>query len=174
MAQNCNNKPYTITSINDVDIDDLATIPDYFFGMRSIFNEETGNTILTPVRIPGARVMPSGNLANVVAMDTNNPALTVPEGQVRAGYIDVQPGGNIMRLSDNTHRAMFLMLGEYTNGRMLIQSTGFLDIPAGHSYIAGAQYYADASGVPTTDSTVTGQKLFRPLDDHLLLVNGDF
>lgn len=174
MAQNCNNKPYTITSINDVDIDDLATIPDYFFGMRSIFNEETGNTILTPVRIPGARVMPYGNLANVVAMDTNNPALTVPEGQVRAGYIDVQPGGNIMRLSDTTHRAMFLMIGNYANGKMLIQTTGFLNIPAGHQYIVGTQYYADEDGAPTTDNTVTGQKLFMPLDDYTLSVNGDF
>ncbi len=174
MAQNCNNKPYTITSINDVDIDDLATIPDYFFGMRSIFNEETGNTILTPVRIPGARVMPSGNLANVVAMDTNNPALTVPEGQVRAGYIDVQPGGNIMRLSDAAHRAMFLMVGNYANGKMLIQTTGFLSIPAGHQYIVGTQYYADEDGAPTTDNTVTGQKLFMPLDDYTLSVNGDF
>lgn len=170
----CNNKPYTITSINDVDIDDLATAPDYFFGMRAIYNEETGNTILTPVRIPGARVMPTGNLANVIAMDTNNTALTIPENQVRAGYIDTQPGGNIMRLSDANHRAMFLMIGNYTNGKMLIQANGFLRIPAGHSYITGSQYYADENGAPTTDNTVTGQKLFMPLDDYTLNVNGDF
>lgn len=170
----CDNKPYTITSINDVDIDDLVTIPDYFFGLRSIYNEETGNTILTPVRIPGARVMPTGNLANVIAMDTNNTSLVIPENQVRAGYLDIQPGGNIMRLSDATHRAMFLMIGNYANGKMLIQMTGFLSIPAGHSYIVGTQYYADEDGAPTTDSTVTGQKLFMPLDDYTLSVNGDF
>lgn len=170
----CNNKPYTITSINDVDIDDLATAPDYFFGMRAIYNEETGNTILTPVRIPGARVMPTGNLANVIAMDTNNTALTIPENQVRAGYIDTQPGGNIMRLSDASHRAMFLMIGNYTNGKMLIQANGFLRIPAGHNYITGSQYYADENGAPTTDNTITGQKLFMPLDDYTLNVNGDF
>lgn len=170
----CDNKPYTITSINDVDIDDLATIPDYFFGLRSIYNEETGNTILTPVRIPGTRVMPTGNLANVIAMDTNNTSLTIPENQVRAGYLDIQPGGNIMRLSDATHRAMFLMIGNYANGKMLIQTTGFLSIPAGHQYIVGTQYYADEDGAPTTDSTVTGQKLFMPLDDYTLSVNGDF
>lgn len=170
----CDNQPYTITSINDVDIDDLATIPDYFFGLRSIYNEETGNTILTPVRIPGARVMPTGNLANVVAMTTNNPSLVVPENQVRAGYLDTQPGGNIMRLSDASHRAMFLMIGNYTEGKMLIQTTGFLNIPAGHSYIVGSQYYADENGAPTTDSSVTGQKLFMPLDDYTISVNGDF
>lgn len=170
----CDNKPYTITSINDVDIDDLATIPDYFFGLRSIYNEETGNTILTPVRIPGARVMPTGNLANVIAMDTNNTSLVIPENQVRAGYLDIQPGGNIMRLSDISHRAMFLMIGNYANGKMLIQTTGFLNIPAGHQYIVGTQYYADEDGAPTTDNTVTGQKLFMPLDDYTLSVNGDF
>ena len=170
----CDNKPYTITSINDVDIDDLATIPDYFFGLRSIYNEDTGNTILTPVRIPGVRVMPTGNLANVIAMDTNYTSLVIPENQVRAGYLDIQPGGNIMRLSDATHRAMFLMIGNYVNGKMLIQTTGFLSIPAGHQYIVGTQYYADEDGAPTTDSTVTGQKLFMPLDDYTLSVNGDF
>ena len=170
----CDNKPYTITSINDVDIDDLATIPDYFFGLRSIYNEDTGNTILTPIRIPGVRVMPTGNLANVIAMDTNNTSLVIPENQVRAGYLDIQPGGNIMRLSDATHEAMFLMIGNYANGKMLIQTTGFLSIPAGHQYIVGTQYYADEDGAPTTDSTVTGQKLFMPLDDYTLSVNGDF
>lgn len=170
----CDNKPYTITSINDVDIDDLATIPDYFFGLRSIYNEETGNTILTPVRIPGARVMPTGNLANVIAMDTNNTSLVIPENQVRAGYLDIQPGGNIMRLSDGSHSAMFLMIGNYANGKMLIQTTGFLSIPAGHQYIVGTQYYADENGAPTTDNTVTGQKLFMPLDDYTLSVNGEF
>lgn len=86
----------------------------------------------------------------------------------------MQPGGNIMRLSDNTHRAMFLMIGNYANGKMLIQTTGFLSIPVGHQYIVGTQYYADEDGAPTTDNTVTGQKLFMPLDDYTLSVNGDF
>lgn len=170
----CNNKPYTITSINDVDIDDLATIPDYFFGLRSLYNEETGNTILTPVRIPGEKVMPTGSMANVIAMVTNNNSLTIPANQVRGGYLDIQPGGNIMRLSTTSHPAMFLMIGNYTNGKMLIQTTGFLGIPGGHQYIVGTQYYAGNNGVPTTDSTVTGQKLFKPIDDYTLIVNGDF
>ena len=166
-------KPYTVQSIHDVDIDDLATVPDYFLGIREVEDPSTGNNIMTPVRVPGARVMPTGNLANVVALDTNNTALEVPEHQVMAGYLDAQPGGNQMKASDSTHRAMFLMLGKYTNGKMLVQSTGFLNLP-GHSYIGLAQYYADDQGMPTTDSTVTGQKLFMPLDDTILLVNGDF
>lgn len=167
------NKPYTITPAAELDIDDLATIPDYFLAIRSLEDPSDGNTIYTPVRVPGARVMPTGNLANVIALETNNTELNIPENQVRAGYIDVQPGGNVMRLADSSHRALFLMLGEYTNGKMLIQSTGFLHINGGHQYIPGAQYYVGDNGEPVTDST-SEQKLFIPLNDTVLLVNGDF
>lgn len=171
---NCDKKPYTITSINDLDIDDLATVPDFFLGIRTLEDPSDGSITSTPVRVPGLRVMPTGNLANVVALVTNNEALVVPDGQVRAGYMDVQPGGNIMKLADTTHQAMFLMVKNYVNGKMLVQSTGFLSIPEGHNYIVGTQYYAGENGEPVTDSTVTGQKLFMPLDNYLLNVNGDF
>lgn len=170
----CNNKPYTVEHVLDVDIDDLATIPDYFMGVRVVENPSTGVTIATPVRIPGARVMPTGNLANMTALDTNNEGLEIPENQVRGGYIDVQPGGNVMRLSDSSHRAMFLMVQNYSEGKMLIQATGFLRISAGHNYIVGRTYYLDAVGAPTTDSSITGQKIFTVLDNYTLNINGDF
>lgn len=170
----CNNQPYSIESVMNVDIDDLATPPDYFFGVRVITDPSTGAKFGTPVRVPGAKVMPTGNMANVTAIDTNNPALEIPKGQVRAGYIDTQPGGNVIRLADETHAALFLMLGEYTNGRMLIQTTGFLTINEGHQYLVGVQYYLGTAGEPVTDATVTGQKLFIPLDEYTLNVNGEF
>ena len=118
--------------------------------------------------------MPTGNLANVTAMNTNNTELVVPDNQVLAGYLDAQPGGNVMRPADNTHRAMFLMIKNYTNGKMLIQTTGFLTIPAGHQYIPLQQYYLGENGQPVTDSSITGQKLFIPLDDYTLNINGEF
>lgn len=170
---NCNKKPYTITHALDLDIDDLATPVDYFIGVRVLDDPTTGTAIATPVRVPGAKVAPTGNLANVTAIDTNNPSLNVPEKQVRGGYIDVQPGGNIMRLSSNAHPAMFLMVGAYGEDRMLVQTTGFLTISAGHQYIIGRQYYDDGTGTPTTSST-TGRKLFKPIDEYTLNVNGDF
>lgn len=170
----CDNKPYTIQHILDTDIDDLATIPDFFIGVRTVEEPGTGAIVATPVRVPGARVMPTGNLANVVAIDSNNTALEIPENQVLAGYLDAQPGGNVMRLADDTHPAQFLMLGSYTNGKMLIQTTGFLTIQAGHQYIPLQQYYLGENGEPVTDSTVTGQKLFIPLDEYVLNVNGEF
>lgn len=171
---NCNKTPYTVTNISEVDIDDLATTPDYFIGVRALKSPTDGNTIYTPVRIPGARVMPTGNLANVTALTTNNTSLEVPEGQVLAGYYNVQPGGNVMELASNAHKAMFLMIGNYTDGKMLVQTTGFLNIPKGHQYIVGTQYYLGENGQPVTDSTITGQKLFVPLDEYTLNINGAF
>lgn len=168
------NKPYTITHVADLDIDDLATIPDYFIGVREVESPTDGNSIFTPVRIPGARVMPVGNLANITAIATNNPALEVPDKQVLAGYLDAQPGGNIMRLADSHHDAMFIMVKNYANEKMLIQTTGFLVIPEGHQYIPLQQYYLGEDGQPVTDSSITGQKLFIPLDDYTLNINGEF
>lgn len=168
------NKPYAITHIADLDIDDLATIPDYFLGIRAVESQADGNTIYTPVRVPGARVMPTGNLANVTALTSNNPALEIPEKQVLAGYYDAQPGGNIMKLADNTHAAMFMMIGNYTNGKILVQANGFLTFPQGHDYIPLQQYYLGNNGEPVTDPSITGQKLFFVLDDYTLNINGAF
>ena len=168
------NKPYTITSVADLDIDDLATTPDYFLGIRAVESPTDGSTIYTPVRVPGARVMPTGNLANVTALTSNNQALEIPEKQVLGGYYDAQPGGNIMKLADSTHAAQFLMIGNYTNGKVLVQATGFLTFPQGHQYIPLQQYYLGDDGQPVTDSSVTGQKLFFVLDDYTLNVNGSF
>lgn len=168
------NKPYSITHISDLDVDDLATIPDYFLGVRAVESPTDGNTIYTPVRVPGARVMPTGNLANVTALTTNNTALEIPEKQVLAGYYDAQPGGNIMKLADTTHEAKFMMIGNYANGKMLIQATGFLTFPQGHEYIPLQQYYLGDDGEPVTDGTITGQKLFYVLDENTLNINGDF
>ena len=167
----CNSKDYTVEDIHNVEIDDLSTLPDYLFGLREVEDPSDGTTIIAPVRVPTSKIAPTGGLANVIALATNNDSLTVPENQVRAGYIDVQPGGNIMRFSDANNPAQFLMLGNYTNGKMLIQSTGFLYIAGGHSYIPSVQYYASDDGTPTTDGSVTGQKLFIALDDHYLTVN---
>lgn len=167
-------KPYTITHVSELDVDNLATPVDYFLGVRTVLDPALGVKVATPVRVPGARVMPTGSLANVVAIEANNTAVSVPEGQVRAGYIDVQPGGNIVRYAGKGHKAMFLMVSEYGEGKVLIQTTGFLTIPEGHRYIPGQQYYVDADGQPTTNSATTGQKLFMPINDTVLSINGDF
>jgi hypothetical protein len=56
---------------------------------------------------------------------------------------------------------------------MRVQNTGFVIIPEGHQYTVGLQYYVGENGEPVTDSTITGQKLFKPQSSTVLAVNMD-
>lgn len=167
---NCNNKVKTV-NIADVAIDNLASLPDYILAERDIADESTGNLVRTPVRVPAFKLFPNATQDNVIGLEINNNALVVPENQVRAGYIDNQPGANIMKLAGVGHAAMFLMLGGYIDNVMRVQNTGFVNIPGGHQYIVGVQYYLGENGEPVSDSTVTGQKLFIPVSGTVLAVN---
>jgi hypothetical protein len=53
---------------------------------------------------------------------------------------------------------------------MRVQNTGFVNIPEGHQYIVDATYYLGENGEPTTDSTITGQKLFIPVSNTKLAI----
>lgn len=164
------NRPVKTINIADVAIDNFATLPDYFLAERDIMDESTGNTVRTPVRVPSGKIFPNVNNDNVTGIEINNSAITVPENQVRAGYVANEPGANIIRYADASHPAVFLMLGEYTDNVMRIQNTGFVNIPEGHQYLVGATYYVGTNGEPVTDASITGQKLFKPLSDTKLAV----
>lgn len=163
------NRPVRTINIADVAIDNFATLPDYFLAERDIMDESTGNK-RTPVRVPSSKIFPNVNNDNVIGIEINNPAITVPENQVRAGYVANEPGANIVRYADANHPAVFLMLGEYVDNVMRIQNTGFVNIPEGHQYIVGATYYASANGEPVTDASITGQKLFIPISNTKLAI----
>lgn len=168
----CNNKVKTV-NIADVAIDTLASLPDYFLAERDITDDATGNVVRTPVRVPSATIFPNANNDNVIGLAVNNTAITVPENQVRAGYIQNMPGANVMQYADATHKALFLMLGLHTDNIMRIQNAGFVIIPEGHSYIPGSTYYVGENGEPVTDSTISGQKLFTPLSSTVLALHID-
>lgn len=166
----CNNRVETV-NIADVAIDTLASLPDFILGERDIMDDSTGNVKRTPVRIPSATLFPNVNNDNVIGLAINNTAITVPKNQVRAGYIENAVGANIMRYAGEGHDAMFLMLGLHTDNIMRVQNTGFVIIPEGHQYIPGTQYYVGEDGEPVTDSTITGQKLFKPASETVLAIN---
>lgn len=165
----CNNKVETV-NIGDIAIDTLASLPDYLLGERDVTDDATGNIKRTPVRVPSAKLFPNANNDNVIGLAVNNNAITVPENQVRAGYISNEPGALVMKYADASHHADFLMLGLHTDNIMRVQDTGFVIIPEGHQYIPGAQYYLGENGEPVTDSTITGQKLFKPMSGTVLSV----
>lgn len=166
----CSPKVKTI-NIADVAIDNMATLPDYFLAERDVEDVTTGNIVRTPVRVRSSDIFPNANNDNVIALEINNSAITVPANQVRGGYVENGVGANIMRYADASHAAVFLMLGKHTDNLMRIQNTGFVNIPGGHSYIVGAQYYLGANGEPVTNSAITGQKLFIPVSNTKLAVN---
>ena len=170
MMNDCNNKVKTV-NISDVPIDNLSTMVDYILAERDVEDATTGNVVRTPVRVPSVALFPNANNDNVIALAKNNTALTVPEGQVRAGYIANEVGANVMKYAGTGHEAVFLMLGDYADGLMRVQNTGFVNIPERHQYIIGAQYYLGEDGAPVTDSTITDQKLFIPVSDTKLAIN---
>lgn len=166
----CDNKVETV-NIANVAIDTLASLPDYILAERDITDDGTGNIKRTPVRVPSAKLFPNANNDNVIGLAINNTAITVPENQVRAGYVENAVGANIMKYAGAGHAATFLMLGLHVDNIMRVQNTGFVNIPAGHSYIVGAQYYVGENGEPVTDATITGQKLFIPVSGTVLAIN---
>lgn len=167
---NCNPKVKTIKAA-DVAIDNLETLPDYILAERDIEDQSTGNVKRSLVRVPAGKLFPNATQDNVTGLEINNTAITVPEAQVRGGYIANEVGANVMKYAGGAHPAMFLMLGTYIDNVMRVQNCGFVNIPEGHNYIIGVQYYLGTDGEPVTDSTVTGQKLFIPVSRTKLAVN---
>lgn len=166
----CNNRVETV-NIADVAIDTLASLPDYILAERDVTDDATGVVKRTPVRVPSAALFPNVNNDNVTGLAVNNDAITVPEGQVRAGYIANEPGALVMRYADSSNAAVFLMLGLHTDNIMRVQQSGFVNIPEGHQYIPGTQYYLGENGEPVTDASITGQKLFTPVSGTKLAIN---
>ena len=166
----CSPKVKTV-NIADVAIDNLATLPDFFLAERDVEDITTGNIVRTPVRVRSSDIFPNVSNDNVIAIELNNTGISVPERQVRGGYVENGVGANIVRYANGAHKAVFLMLGKHADNLMRIQNTGFVNIPEGHSYVVGAQYYLGNDGQPVTDSTITGQKLFVPISNTKLAIN---
>lgn len=166
----CNKPKVKTINIADVAIDNLATLPDYFLAERDVEDASTGNIVRTPVRVRSSDIFPSANNDNVIALAINNNGITVPENQVRAGYIKNEVGAPTMQYAGTNHEAVFLMLGNHADNLMRVQNTGFVNIPEGHRYILDSVYYLGENGEPVTDSTITGQKLFIPVSETKLAI----
>lgn len=160
-----------VQDVSELPVDTFQSTPDFVLGIRAVLDEQTGNMLNMFTRIPGNRIMPNGNNDNIFTLETNNPALTVVDGQVLPCYL--QNANTIVRVmpADGTHPADFLVLkveGEIA----FCQSISAAVIPEGHDYKPyGAQFYLGTNGEPTTDSAQTGQKLFKPMNQYQILIN---
>lgn len=161
-------QPIKTEYIGDVAIDNLDSLPDYVLAERDTEDLSTGNTVREMVRVPAGKLFPQGNMDNVFALETNNEAIEVPENAVRACRITNENSMFIMRYADASHAPVFLALGKQA-GLMLCQNSGVVNIPKGHQYIVGQQYYVGANGEPTTSAN--DYKLFVPVSATKLVVN---
>lgn len=160
-----------VQDVSELPVDTFQSTPDFVLGIRAVLDEQTGNMLNMFTRIPGNRIMPNGNNDNIFTLETNNPALTVPEGQVLPCYIQNTVTQTRVMSADSTHNADFLVLA-VEDGIAFCQSVSAAFIPAGHDYdVYGAQYYLGTNGEPVTDSTQTGQKLFKPMNKYQILIN---
>lgn len=163
----CNEK-VEVQDLGEIAIDNLESVPDYFITERDIV-DQSGNTVRTITRTPGAKVLPNGNLDNVFTLEANNPAIAIPEKQVRGIRVQNSGSANTMYFADTTHKPMAIALGKYAD-LILCQNCGVINMLNGHNYIVGAQYYQGANGEPTTNNA-SGMKLFIPVSEYKLLVN---
>ena len=162
------NKGTEIQYIGDLPVDTLESLPEYFLAERDVTDATTGNVVRSIVRIPSGKIFPQANMDNVVALEPNNVAITVPDNQVRAVRIVNSGSAYVMQYADTTHAPVALALGKL-NDLVLTQNTGIVNIPNGHQYIVGQQYYVGANGEPTT--TTSNYKLFIPISATKLAIN---
>lgn len=162
-------KPVETQYLGDVQIDDLGTLPEYILAERDVVDPNSGDTIRALVRIPSGRLFPNGTYDNVTTLPANNDSLEIPEGQVRAGRIYNGVSSIQVQYADLEGEAMFIMIGKLA-GMVLIQNCGVINIPSGHTYVIGAQYYVGENGEPVTDSA-SSQKLFIPISKTQLAIN---
>lgn len=165
----CAETPVKTQYLGEVPIDALDSLPEFLLGERDIEDPVSGDIKRTLSRIPSGRLFPNANMDNIIGIDANNVAIVVPENQVRAVYIKNEGSVHTMQYADEAHRATMLALGEMANV-MLVQNAGFVNIPAGHDYIVGAEYWAGDNGEPVTNKAV-GTHLFTPISRTKLAVN---
>ena len=165
----CDKKPVETQYIGDVQIDALASLPEYLLGERDVEDELSGDTVRSLVRIPTKRIVPNGNLDNIYTVVANNDELVIPEAQVLVCSVANIGSAYSVVTADEDHPAMFLMIGrDATN--IYAQHCGVVNILCGHDYVLLAQYYLGENGEPTTDST-SGVKLFYPISKTQLRIN---
>lgn len=166
---NCNTQ-VGIQTVDNLPIDNLESVVDYFLAIREITDTMTGEKISTFTKLPGQRVTPDGTLANLFSLEHNNSALAVEEGQPLPAYVRNEGNRLVVLPADAGHKAMFLVVridGDYA----ICTNSSIIHTLGGNKYIAGAKYYLASDGSVTTDPSQTGQPLFVCLGKTKLLVN---
>lgn len=174
--ENCDNFP--IRHINSKDIPEWGedTLPNSAKLLMFVteLDQNCGKYLPFVYKLPMGYVTPTeGSDGNVFALAGNGATITVPDKQVRAGYV-YNNTPNDIRLADSGEQTkpMFLILGKNKTDttKYDVVADGVYRFDGGHDYVVGYTYYLGLLGQPTTSST-SGQPLFDVLDKTRIRVH---
>lgn len=170
----CNEFPIRHINSKDIPIWGEETLPQSAQLLMFVTerDHECGKFMPFAYKLPATFLLPaSGARPNITTLPGNGASITVPEGQVRAGYIyNNQPNDIRLADSDDGTKAMFLILGKNATDpeQYDVLVDGIYKFAGGHEYVIGYTYYLGLLGQPTTEDT--GQPLFDVLDRNKIRV----
>lgn len=163
----CNDFPIRHIDSKDIPVWGEETLPQSATLLMLVTEQdkECGKYLPFAYKLPASFLSPaSGNRSNMTTLAGNGAAITVPEGQVRAGFV-YNNTPNDIRLADTDDGTtpQFLILGRNTTDpeQYDVIVDGIYKFDAGHEYVVGYTYYLGLLGQPTTENT--GVPLFDVL-----------
>ena len=175
MEDRCNDFPIRHIDTKDIPVwgEDLLPQSAQLLMFVTEQDQNCGKYMPFAYKLPTSFITPSsGRNSNMTTLHGNGASITVPEGQVRAGYV-YNNSPNDIRLADNDDetKAMFLILGKNTSDpeQYDVVVDGVYKFDGGHEYVVGYTYYLGLLGQPTTEKT--SQPLFDVLDKNKIRVH---
>lgn len=163
----CNDFPIRHIDSKDIPVWGEETLPQSATLLMLVTEQdkECGKYLPFAYKLPASSLSPaSGNRSNMTTLAGNGATITVPEGQVRAGFV-YNNTPNDIRLADTDDGTtpQFLILGRNATDpeQYDVIVDGIYKFDAGHEYVVGYTYYLGLLGQPTTENT--GVPLFDVL-----------
>lgn len=171
----CTNFPIRHIDSKDIPVwgEDILPQSATLLMMVTEQDKECGKYLPFAYKLPASYVSPSAaSASNVTTLAGNGASITVPDGQVRAGFV-YNNTPNDIRLADIDDQTIpqFLILGKNITdtSRYDIVADGIYKFEGGHEYVVGYTYYLGLLGQPTTENT--GVPLFDVLDKNKIRVH---
>ena len=171
----CNDFPIRHIDSKDIPVWGEDTLPQSarLLMMVTEKDQQCGGYYPFAYQLPASFLTPiGGNKSNMATIAGNGAIITVPDGQVRAGYVyNNLPNDIRLADTDDGTKPMFLILGKNTEDpeKYDIIVDGIYRFNSGHEYVVGYTYYLGLLGQPTTEDT--GQPLFDVLDSNKIRVH---
>lgn len=171
----CNDFPVRHINSKDIPVWGEDTLPESATLLMLVTeqDQQCGKFLPFAYKLPASFLSPaSGNKSNMTTLDGNGATITVPDGQVRAGFV-YNNAPNDIRLADTDDgtKPQFLILGvnatDTTKYDVIVD--GIYKFNSNHEYVVGYTYYLGLLGQPTTEDT--GQPLFDVISKDKIRVH---